>query len=423
MRVNGAIEGGASGFALADEVVVLKKFDNSKTYVVAHADGIRACSFRFKILRDDGVWVTEDMVEEFEIYLDDRKTARVVPIAYLWNIDVDPEEEGQPEVIKMRDTLYNLRPIVADPPLDPPQYERGNKRYDPVTKIWTFDGFQRTWPWMYGDTEADDFNKPTSAPPSNLKFNPSTGEYEAKTTTGYYVHIRLKTDSIFQGVYYRVPAPSDPVGQLARGYKYDMALYDWDAADASLLQPGLYLFRVPYYKVTRWEESTHDEPGYVVFGDGEEVDYTKDYFTKVNWLYGTSIFSIKTSWASSFTIKSSVPYTVSETVYPHIASFIEIEQIGYPVGCSVVGAYVAHSGPYGGPDVRIDGHGNLPRTFNPVDIPASPAEVTVIPEGSMNEQTHSMSIGWSGGSHRVVYGGDFVEHMLITDSPLAGPEF
>lgn len=38
-----SIKGGAAGFAVGSSVVVLQKYDKSKTYVVAHTDGIRAC--------------------------------------------------------------------------------------------------------------------------------------------------------------------------------------------------------------------------------------------------------------------------------------------------------------------------------------------------------------------------------------------
>jgi len=44
LRDNGAIEGGAAGFAEDDEVVILRKYDDSKIYVIAHEDGIRECT-------------------------------------------------------------------------------------------------------------------------------------------------------------------------------------------------------------------------------------------------------------------------------------------------------------------------------------------------------------------------------------------
>jgi len=43
LRDNGAIEGGAAGFAVGDEVFVLKKFDSKKVYVVGHVNGIKRC--------------------------------------------------------------------------------------------------------------------------------------------------------------------------------------------------------------------------------------------------------------------------------------------------------------------------------------------------------------------------------------------
>jgi len=56
LRDNGAIEGGAAGFAVGDEVIVLWKFDKSKVYVIGHVDGIRSCGFlKIKLFRDDDI--------------------------------------------------------------------------------------------------------------------------------------------------------------------------------------------------------------------------------------------------------------------------------------------------------------------------------------------------------------------------------
>lgn len=43
MRANGAIEGAAAGFSVGDEVLVLKKRDNTIIKVIGHTDGIRSC--------------------------------------------------------------------------------------------------------------------------------------------------------------------------------------------------------------------------------------------------------------------------------------------------------------------------------------------------------------------------------------------
>jgi hypothetical protein len=43
LRDNGAVENGATGFAEGDKVVVLRKIDGSKIYVIAHVDGLRSC--------------------------------------------------------------------------------------------------------------------------------------------------------------------------------------------------------------------------------------------------------------------------------------------------------------------------------------------------------------------------------------------
>jgi hypothetical protein len=43
LRDNGAIIGGAGGFSTDDEVIVLRKLDGSKVYVIGHIDGVRVC--------------------------------------------------------------------------------------------------------------------------------------------------------------------------------------------------------------------------------------------------------------------------------------------------------------------------------------------------------------------------------------------
>lgn len=79
MRDNGAIEGGAAAFAEDDEVVILRKFDDSKIYVVAHKDGIKSCFFRFKLTRGDGAVLTD--AEEYDVsFTVKRSTGDVVSI-------------------------------------------------------------------------------------------------------------------------------------------------------------------------------------------------------------------------------------------------------------------------------------------------------------------------------------------------------
>lgn len=43
LRSNGAITGAAAGFAVNDQVIVLKKKDNSRTLVIGHTDGVKRC--------------------------------------------------------------------------------------------------------------------------------------------------------------------------------------------------------------------------------------------------------------------------------------------------------------------------------------------------------------------------------------------
>lgn len=43
MRDNGAVEGAAAGFAVGDQVIVMRRNDDLKIYVVGHVDGIKAC--------------------------------------------------------------------------------------------------------------------------------------------------------------------------------------------------------------------------------------------------------------------------------------------------------------------------------------------------------------------------------------------
>jgi hypothetical protein len=57
MRDSGAIEGAAKGFKVGDEVIVLKRYDNTVVKVIGHVDGIRRCEcgFRFRLTRGDGL--------------------------------------------------------------------------------------------------------------------------------------------------------------------------------------------------------------------------------------------------------------------------------------------------------------------------------------------------------------------------------
>ncbi|MFZ2809456.1 MAG: hypothetical protein WAZ60_23985 [Desulfosalsimonadaceae bacterium] len=50
MRANGAVEGGAAGFSVGDEVIVLRKFNTGKLYVVAHVDGIKSCGDEYALI-------------------------------------------------------------------------------------------------------------------------------------------------------------------------------------------------------------------------------------------------------------------------------------------------------------------------------------------------------------------------------------
>lgn len=48
MRGNGAVQDGASGFAVGDLVFVMKKFDSKKVYVIGHVEGVKNCEFYLK---------------------------------------------------------------------------------------------------------------------------------------------------------------------------------------------------------------------------------------------------------------------------------------------------------------------------------------------------------------------------------------
>lgn len=64
MRDNGAIEGAAAGFSVSDEVIVLKKRDDTIIKVIGHVDGIRKCGFgfRFRLTRGDGTALSSTAV-------------------------------------------------------------------------------------------------------------------------------------------------------------------------------------------------------------------------------------------------------------------------------------------------------------------------------------------------------------------------
>lgn len=260
--------------------------------------------FQFKILRDDGTYIGEDKIESIEIFLDTGERNKIgevycPPVMYVWNLDLGGTPETDPEVIKMRDTMYNLK-------ADGTRGDIPKKRYDPKTKIWTFDGYQRPWSWWYGTTETDDLTKPTSPPymegnehiPSN-KYNPITGEYERKKTSGYLVRVRCKEDGVDS--YYRKPKKTDPDGQLARGYKYDSVLFHWDQTDASLIYPKYYFFHLPYWKVTP------SVPGYI---SATSTTLTAAFVDGVSQ-NGYYVFLSGGTYTKKINVKSSIPYKIT----------------------------------------------------------------------------------------------------------------
>jgi hypothetical protein len=59
LRANGAIQGGAGAFTVGDSVIVAKRKDPDKVYVVGHVGGIKSCGFRIKLTRGDNAPVTQ----------------------------------------------------------------------------------------------------------------------------------------------------------------------------------------------------------------------------------------------------------------------------------------------------------------------------------------------------------------------------
>lgn len=77
-----AINGGAAGFVVGSGVVVLQKYDKTKTYVVAHTDGIRACNMY--LLNADGSRLYSIT---FSSYLDGGVTKKSAVIKFLYDAD------------------------------------------------------------------------------------------------------------------------------------------------------------------------------------------------------------------------------------------------------------------------------------------------------------------------------------------------
>jgi hypothetical protein len=74
LRDNGAIEGAAAGFSVSDEVIVLKKRDDTIIKVIGHVDGIRACNlpyfihnFETAVDQPDYVWDMEEP-DNYKLY-------------------------------------------------------------------------------------------------------------------------------------------------------------------------------------------------------------------------------------------------------------------------------------------------------------------------------------------------------------------
>ena len=75
MRDNGAIEGAAAGFSVGDEVIVLKKRDDTIIKVIGHTDGIKRCgaeyyfihNFETAVDQPDYVWDMEEP-DNYKLY-------------------------------------------------------------------------------------------------------------------------------------------------------------------------------------------------------------------------------------------------------------------------------------------------------------------------------------------------------------------
>lgn len=419
LRDNGALEGASGAFAKDDEVIVQCEILDSTTYeplyIMGFVDKPKGCCFSIKIVRDDGVIIDEDLINSIEVFLDDTESP---PILYVYNMRESYEDSGDEALNeKFEDGFYNLTPEGV----------RKNKRYNPDTEYWTFDGYQRPVSWMWGATETDDLTKPTSPPCGGYAKKWNGSEYIEQVTEGYYIRI-VYTNGL--SCIYRVLTKIEKdAGQLSRGYGYqdDSLVYHDEVTtymvEDNLVKPGRFIFQVPYIrKVTT---DSYPEDGYYYYSfrclegdpldceDVDDIDYGKPYFY-IPCLQGMYYYSMDTDFWKNHKIISSVPYSLHGQI-EHSLHLGYDDDPPYDYGSTycpnlktisttISGAGVSLGYTTGDENDKIEVNTNYSRTFNPVDITE---DFLPIPEGELNEQTYGISMNITGGLHRVGIGREF----------------
>jgi len=382
-------------------------------YVPVHPGIEREIFFKIKFVRDDGVIIDEDLIDNIEIHDDDPGVVEGgymthnPPILYIYNLREYYEYLTEAQIEKYEDQFYNLDRNGV----------RKDKRYNPDTGYWSFTGYQRPISEMWGETETDDLTKPTS-PPSSKKYAKKWNgtEYIKQKTSGYY--IRVLYTSGLRCVFRVLNAEEKEAKQLSRGYTYidsegvvhnEVSTY---MVPRNLVKkPKRLIFRVPYRTATL--ESFYPDYVHYSYEDRNDADFSKPYVS-VERLFATYFYSVDTHFWKKHTIKSSIPYVLTENIlnfdwglYTGFAALGQAPPYGNDIesiSTNIIGRNLNF------PYTTFDGSDGdsaeeeFPRTFDPVDIsvPFSP-----ITEEEYNEQEYQMDMTIEGGSHRVSVGREF----------------
>lgn len=329
--------------------------------------------FEIKILRDDGTWIGEDDIFSLEIFPDDHD----VPVMYVYNYRDSYSDPPSADDIIAEDTFYNLK---ADG-------TRDRKRYNEDSHTWKFDGYQRPWPWMWGDTETSDLTKPTSPPyleggadRYSRKYSDSEGKYEVKTSPkGYYIVVYERDKSI--KTYYKKLEEGDPKTKLKRGFKVSGGRPDWE--DASLLRVGTYIVRIPYFSIETTAEYINyvhyegyllppwpwtDVDAQIALVEGGPVSYPYGSWDR---MYSTPLSLI--TYPMSTAVISTIGYVIRQTVDAEaLVTFDSVNDeepperyfSNYPANISVASTLINASGYH----VEEDETQKYDRTISPCEI-------------------------------------------------------
>jgi hypothetical protein len=363
--------------------------------------------FEIMLLRDDGTYLGEDDIFTIEIHLSQRQQEWYAPILYVVNSRDSYYYMSNKQ--DYEDTFYNLDSGG----------NRAGKRYNPDTKTWTFSGHQRL---VYFDSEGPN-DKPTKPPyMSNgskqyaSKYDSVLEKYVTQKTDGYLIVVNPKNVDLNGGSIRAINTYYKKETKYNRGFKRFWEGSNNRYAEASILDVGKYILRVPYMWTKYIQDTTRLKDGYVYYNPLTSWPHIPYFGFSDD---GYSLANADKINTFTYTVKSSIPYYRREYIYKSKISCHGVLDENFDHASYSFQTYVKFTGeilsgtyPTGYPLAMISsGAVNYPITFTPS------LEPVVDPSGVV----HSGSIEAVGGgfpwgaveneSHRISSGIDIMDHF------------